>query len=66
MMITHDHRITVFPNDSFSRRYIALVKESAQNKGYPCKVKQTTMYVSAEWQEGYVHSDEGLSAEKKK
>jgi hypothetical protein len=57
MIITHDHRVTVFPNDEFSRKYIYLVKASNENKGYASTIKKTTLGISIEWQEGFVNSE---------
>lgn len=58
MVITHDHTISVIPNDAFGRRYIQLIKESCERKGYPCIVTKTTMVIKASWQEGFIHDDE--------
>lgn len=57
MIITHDHKITVFPNDGFTRRYVFLVKESCERKGYACNIKETDMYIQAQWQEAFVSGD---------
>ncbi len=57
MIITHDHRVSVSPPDSFGRRYIFLVKESCERKGYACRVTESTIAITAQWQEAFINEE---------